>query len=192
MFAGLLEIILGIIGLSIVVLVHEGGHLLAALMLGIEVETFSIGFGRRLFGFRRGNTDYRISLIPLGGYCRFTGEESFRTALEQKLDHIPGKSGEYYAAPPWKRIIVAISGPLANLIFAVFVFFMISWIGYEEYYTEPRIILASDYSDERENWPADKAGMQSGDLILAVDGDEVDRFQELRRKLVFHPARNWN
>ncbi|RKX82956.1 MAG: RIP metalloprotease RseP, partial [Spirochaetes bacterium] len=65
----IVQIILGILGLSIVVLIHEGGHYIASRIAGIEVETFSIGFGRRIAGFKKGRTDYRISLIPLGGYC---------------------------------------------------------------------------------------------------------------------------
>lgn len=188
MLNGILEIFLGIIGLSIVVLVHEGGHYFAARMTGIRVETFSIGFGRRLIGFRKGETDYRISLIPLGGYCRFFGEQSFRQALDEKLDHIPGEKGEFYGSSPLKRIIVSVSGPLANLVFAVIVFSMISWIGYQEYYTEPRVILLSDWSEEAKVWPSDIAGLESGDYIRSVDGRDVDRYQQLRRLLVFRPG----
>lgn len=188
MLGGILEIILGIIGLSIVVLVHEGGHYIAARYTGIRVETFSIGFGRRLIGFKKGETDYRISLVPLGGYCRFFGEQSFRQALDEKLDHIPGKKGEFYASSPLKRIIVSISGPLANLVFALVVFAMISWIGYQEYYTEPRVILLSDWSEEESLWPSDIAGLETGDYIRSVDGQELDRFQQLRRLLVFRPG----
>ncbi len=188
MLTGILEIILGIIGLSIVVLVHEGGHYFAARLTGIRVETFSVGFGRRLFGFKRGETDYRVSLVPLGGYCRFYGEQSFRRALEEKLDHIPGEEGEFYGSSPLKRIIVSISGPLANLIFAIIVFTMISWIGFQEHYTDPRIILVSEWSEERNSWPSDAAGLETGDYIISVDGHFVDRFHELRRLLVFRPG----
>lgn len=188
LFNGMLEIILGIIGLSIVVLVHEGGHYLAARLTGIRVETFSIGFGRRLLGFRKGETDYRISLVPLGGYCRFYGEQSFRRALEEKLDQIPGEEGEFYGSSPLKRIIVSISGPLANLIFAIIVFTMISWIGFQEHYTDPRVILVSEWSEERKSWPSDTAGLESGDYIISVDGHIIDRFHELRRLLVFRPG----
>ena len=192
MTSKILEILLGIIGLSIVVMVHEGGHFLAARLTGIRVETFSVGFGKRLFGFRKKETDFRLSLIPLGGYCRFYGEESFKKALEENLDHIPGEPGDYYSSVPWKRIIVAISGPAANVLFSIIVFMLISWIGYNETYTEPRVVLASEWNIDGKTWPADKAGLMSGDLITAVDGKPVDRFEELRRSLVFRPGESLN
>lgn len=184
----IVQIILGILGLSIVVLIHEGGHYIASRIAGIEVETFSIGFGRRIAGFKKGRTDYRISLIPLGGYCRFHGEQSFRKAIEEKLDYIPGNQGEFYNASPFKRIFVSFSGPLANLFFAVIVFTFISWIGFQEYYTEPKVILASNWSEDNKLWPADTAGIESGDYIVSVDGKDVGKFNELRRLLVFRPG----
>jgi len=188
MFSGIVQVLLGVLGLSIVVLVHEGGHYIASRIVGIRVETFSIGFGRRLIGFKKGCTDYRISLIPLGGYCRFYGEQSFRKAIEDKLDYIPGEDGEFYNASAIKRIIVSFSGPLANLLFAVIVFALISWIGFQEFYTEPKIILASQWSEDTKIWPADKAGLESGDYILSVDNKKVHRFNDLRMLLVFRPG----
>ena len=182
------EIALGIVGLSIVVLAHESGHYIAARLIGVNVETFSVGFGRRLFGFRRGNTEYRLSMIPLGGYCRFAGEQAFRKALDEGLNAIPGQQGDFYSASPWKRILISISGPLANILFSVLLLMTISWVGYQEEYTEPRIILASEWSEDESLWPADLAGLQSGDVILDVDGNPVDRFSELRRQLVFRPG----
>ena len=183
----LIKILLGILGLSLVVLIHEGGHYIAARLTKIRVAVFSVGFGKRLFSFRRGDTDYRFSLIPLGGYCRFYGEESFRQALDQGMDAIPGQRGDFYHSPPWKRTIVSIAGPLANMLFAAFILTAIAWIGFQEQYTDPRIILVSDYSDDGAVWPADEAGLATGDLILGVDGVMIDRFQELRRQLIFRP-----
>ena len=184
----LLEILLGIVGLSIVVMVHEAGHYLAARLTGIRVETFSVGFGKRLVGFRRGGTDYRLSLIPLGGYCRFRGEASFRKALDEDLDRIPGEPGDFYTSAPWKRIVVSLAGPAANVLFSIVVLMAISWIGFTESYAEPRIVLASEWSGDGKTWPADGAGLRSGDIITAVDGERVDRFHELRRRLVFRPG----
>ena len=190
MLINILEIFLGVLGLSMVVLVHEAGHLFAARLMGIRVETFSVGFGRRIVGFRRGETEYRLSLIPLGGYCRFYGEQSFREALVRKLDAIPSRGGEFYGSAPWKRIIVCFAGPLANVIFAVVVFTAIAWIGYQEQYTHPRIILLSEYSEDGRIWPADLAGLKSGDMIVEVDGVPIDRFEELRRRIALRPRQN--
>ena len=187
MLEKIFEIALGILGLSIVVLVHESGHYWAARLMGIKVAIFSIGFGRRLLGFRVRNTDYRISLIPLGGYCRFAGEQSFHRALEENREYIPGKPGEFYGSSAIKRIVVGLSGPVANVLFTVIVFFLIHLIGFQEYYTAPRIILLSEWSEENATLPADIAGLQSGDTILALDGVSIDRYSVLRMKLIHRP-----
>ncbi|KGM42663.1 Intramembrane protease RasP/YluC, implicated in cell division based on FtsL cleavage [Olavius algarvensis spirochete endosymbiont] len=187
MFDSIFEVFLGIIGLSAVVLVHEGGHYLTARLSAIRVEVFSIGFGRRLFGFKRGNTDYRLSMIPLGGYCRFYGEKSFRKALDEKLKEIPKAEGEFYSSSPLSRILVSVSGPLANLIFAILIFTTISWAGYNEEYVEPRIILLSEWSDDGSIWPADHSGLQSEDLIVLINQKPIKAFHELRPLLAFKP-----
>jgi len=187
MLDSILEIFLGILGLSVVILIHEGGHYLTARLSAIRVETFSIGFGRRLFGFKRGDTDYRISMIPLGGYCRFYGEKTFRKALDNKLEEIPRVKGEFYSSPPLNRILVSVSGPLVNLFFAILVFTIVSWIGYNEEYAEPRIILLSEWSDDGEDWPADLSGLQSGDLITLADEKPIKAFHELKPLLAFNP-----
>ena len=183
-----LQVVLGIFGLSLVVLVHEAGHYLAARMTGIRVETFSVGFGRKIAGFQAGETEYRLSLIPLGGYCRFSGENSFKTAIENKLDRIPADEGDFYAAGPWRRIAVALAGPLANIVFAVLVFACIFRIGYTETYHEPRVILLSEVEGYEDRlWPADRAGLQSGDLILSVEGNSIRSFSDLAQQIAFRP-----
>ncbi|OQX29838.1 MAG: RIP metalloprotease RseP [Spirochaeta sp. LUC14_002_19_P3] len=169
-----------------VVLVHEFGHFIIAVLTGIRVKTFSIGFGKRLFGFRRGETDYCFSLVPLGGYCRFYGEETFKNALDKDMDSIPVYRGEFYAAAPWKRTLVSLAGPCANIVFAVLIFTLIAWIGYQYQYSEPRIILLSDFMDGV--WPADEAGLQSGDRIAEVDGEAIESFEDLRRRLILRPG----
>ncbi len=188
MFDPVLRIVLGILGLSIVVLVHEAGHYILARLTKIRVKTFSIGFGKRLVGFHRGDTEYRLSLIPLGGYCHFYGEESFRRSLEEGLSESAFNEGDFYGSSPFVRILVSIAGPVANILVAVFIFTVISWIGYQEQYTEPRIILASDYSMDQTVWPADAAGLATGDFIVAVNGRKIDKFQELSRKLILEPG----
>ncbi len=192
MFDRLLEIALGIFGLSIVVLVHEAGHFFAARMAGITVETFSIGFGKRLAGFKRGETEFRLSLVPLGGYCRFAGEDSFRKALDENLNSIPQETGSFYTAAPWKRILVSLAGPAANIIFSILVLSAIAGIGYQEYYAEPRIILYSQWDDSDRLFPADQAGLRSGDIVRTVNGKDIDRFSELRRYLAFRPGKTIN
>jgi regulator of sigma E protease len=174
------NILWGILGLSIVVVAHEAGHFVAARLAGIDVEVFSIGWGKRLVGFRRGETDYRLSILPLGGYCKLKGEKSLIQAWESDSDTIPYEEGAFYSAPTWKRIIVSLAGPVANLVFSVLILMTIAWIGYTETYQEPRIVLASEWTDDRSDWPADLADLESGDTILAVDGRPIRRYSELR------------
>src|SRR5271163_2392812 len=99
--------------LGIMVLVHEFGHFAVAKLCGIRVEVFSIGFGKRLFGIKRGDTDYCLSIIPLGGYVKMAGE-MMPTGDNQGT----GDPGEFTSHPRWQRIAVALAGPVANFILA--------------------------------------------------------------------------
>ena len=94
--------------LGIMVLVHEFGHFAVAKLCGVRVETFSIGFGPRLFGWRRGDTDYRLSLLPLGGYVKMSGDVPGELPT--------GDPGEFNAHPRWQRVLIALAGPVANFV----------------------------------------------------------------------------
>jgi regulator of sigma E protease len=182
----IMKILFGIFGLSIVVIVHEAGHFIAARLSGIKVEAFSIGWGKVLYSRMWKETEFRISLFPLGGYCKMQGEQAMIQAWETKAKTIDTDEGDMYAASWWKRIIVSLSGPFMNLIFAAIIFFVISFAGYNIHYYPSRIVLASDYT-ERSDYPADKAELQSGDLITAVNGKEIERFDQLQEMIVIHP-----
>src|SRR3984893_12887710 len=92
--------------LGFMILIHEFGHYVVAKRLGVRVEVFSIGFGKRLLGFRKGETDYRISAIPLGGYVKMSGENP--------TDERSGDPGEFLSHPRWHRFIIAIAGAAMN------------------------------------------------------------------------------
>src|SRR2546423_14475921 len=100
-----------VIVLGVLIFVHESGHFLVAKLFGVRVLVFSLGFGKRLFGFRRGGTDYRVSLIPLGGYVRMAGDtpEEGRT----------GDPDEFLSKPKWQRFLILVAGPFMNLVIAV-------------------------------------------------------------------------
>ena len=100
-----------LIVLGIMVLVHEFGHYAVAKLCGIRVETFSIGMGKRLVGFQRGGTDYRLSALPIGGYVKMAGDTPGEAPS--------GDPGEFNAHPRWQRVLVALAGPFANFILAV-------------------------------------------------------------------------
>ena len=143
-----------LIVLGIMVLVHETGHFITAKLCGIRVEVFSIGFGKRLLGFKRGDTDYRLSLLPLGGYVKMAGDNPGEHATDP---------GDFNAHPRWQRVLIALSGPTSNFLLAIF----LMTVGYMlhnevmEYVTGPAVV---DYVSPLT--PAARAGMQSGDTIV--------------------------
>jgi len=154
--------------LGIMVLVHEFGHFAVAKLCGVRVETFSIGFGKRLFGFHRGGTDYRISVLPLGGYVKMSGD-------------IPGEAptgdpGEFNAHPRWQRILVALAGPVANFILAI-VLLTGAYMLHNEvsnYRGGPAI---SDYVQS--NTPIARTGIQTGDTIVRYDTVENPTWDDI-------------
>jgi len=97
--------------LGVMILVHEFGHYAAAKWFGVRVEVFSLGFGTRLLGVRKGETDYRISAIPLGGYVRMAGENPTEART--------GDPGEFLSHPRWHRFVIAIAGPAMNILLAI-------------------------------------------------------------------------
>src|SRR6201986_2441934 len=110
MTSALTAIVSMLVVLGIMVLVHEFGHFIVAKWCGVRVEVFSIGFGKRLWGFRRGDTDYRISLLPLGGYVRMSGEMGGDGTLNTDTDiqANPRDPGDLSAHPRWQRILIGL------------------------------------------------------------------------------------
>ncbi len=188
----ILTILFGVIGFGIMVIVHEFGHFLAAKRLGIEVEAFSIGWGRRLVGFKYKGTDYRISIIPFGGYCKMKGELPLGGSPAGGPSANGGwkpEPGSFFAASPWRRIVVAVAGPVANVVFAVLVLTIIWWIGFRVYSDDNRIVLATDYSLDAFPTPppATLAGLRTGDRILSIDGRPIRNFRELQETVASSP-----
>src|ERR1051326_7071908 len=105
------------------IVIHEFGHFIVAKFFGIRVDVFSVGFGKRLIGFKRGDTDYRISLIPLGGYVKMAGEN---------LDEaVTGASYEFQSKPKWQRLCVAVAGPVMNILTALAIPAVLAMVHYE-------------------------------------------------------------
>ena len=182
----LLKIIFGLLGLSLVVVIHEAGHFVAARMSGIKVEAFSIGWGKILYRRMWGDTEFRLSLIPLGGYCKMQGEQALIQAWETHAREVESSEGDMYAASWWKRILVSLSGPLMNLISAVLIFFFIGLIGYNIYYYPSRIVLASEYT-ERADYPANLSGLKTGDIVRSVNSKGIYRFDQLQKEVSLNP-----
>src|ERR1019366_5318916 len=114
--------VMGIV-LGFMILIHEFGHFAVAKYFGVRVEVFSIGFGKRLLGFRRGDTDYRISAIPLGGYVKMSGENP--------MDERTGDPAEFMSHSRWHRFLIAIAGPAMNILLAIFLLTAVYMVHYE-------------------------------------------------------------
>ncbi len=141
------------------VVIHEFGHFIVAKMLGIAVETFSVGFGPRLFGFRIGDTDYRFSAIPLGGYVKFRGEN-----LELLQGKSEGSVDEFLSQPKWKRFLVAVAGPVFNLATALLIPTAAIMIGFQaDIYESQQVVIGGVTPGST----AEQAGLQQGDRIIA-------------------------
>src|ERR1700758_5024519 len=112
-----------VIVIGFMVLIHEFGHYAVAKMLGVRVEQFAIGFGKRLFGFRKGDTDYRVSALPLGGYVKMSGENP--------MDERTGDPAEFLSHPRWQRFVIAIAGPFMNVVLAVGLLTVVYMVHYE-------------------------------------------------------------
>ncbi|MCX7029954.1 MAG: RIP metalloprotease RseP [Spirochaetes bacterium] len=173
--------LLAVPALGIMVFMHELGHFLAAKAAGVGVEVFSLGWGPKLVGFSRGGTEYRLSWLPIGGFCKFKGDEGLRRALEQNLSEMPHEEGSFYSVPAWRRIIVVAAGPVASLFSAFLIFTLIWWFGFQVYSADNRIALATDYTltSFTEPPPATVAGLATGDRITAIDGKPVQNFQQI-------------
>ncbi len=177
----ILTILFGIVGMGLMVFIHELGHFVAAKMNGVEVEVFSLGWGTKMIGFTRGGTSYQISWLPIGGYCKMKGDEMMRQALAEGLAEMPKEKGSFYAAPPWRRIVICAFGPLFNLVFAVLAFTLIWWAGFNIYSPGNRIVLATDYTLDSfaSPPPATLAGLKTGDRVTEIDGKQVESFQDI-------------
>lgn len=178
----MITVITGLIALGLVVFIHELGHYIAARISGVTVISFSVGWGPVLLRKTIGDTEYRLSALPIGGYCNMKGEHDYREAIEKNLDKVASAPDTFYGTHPLKRLFIAIAGPVANLIFAVLVFTFVSAAGYTYQTWQNRIVLASEYEDTAP-LPADRAGMQTGDRITALNGTAITTFSDIQQFL---------
>jgi len=167
--------------LGFMILIHEFGHYAVAKMLGVRVEQFAIGFGKRLLGFRRGETDYRINAIPLGGYVKMSGENP--------MDDRTGDPAEFLSHPRWHRFLIAIAGPFMNILLAVGLLTGVYMVHYEypAFWDKPAIIVGV-----RSDSPAAQSGIQVRDRIAAIDGIENPKWEEVYYKIWLSPNQPLN
>jgi regulator of sigma E protease len=168
-----------LIALGVIIFVHEAGHLAVAKAFGMRVLTFSLGFGRRLWGFRRGETDYRVALVPLGGYVRLGGEDP------AEVD--PADPRQFLNRPRWQRLLVYLAGPTMNVVLAVALTAAAYMVGVDSTSIpdlEPVVGQVAPGS------PGADAGIEPGDRVLAVDGRPVDQWDQVQFALLTSPERS--
>ncbi len=144
--------------LGFMVLVHEFGHFAVAKWCGVRVETFAIGFGKRVVGFKRGGTDYQINALPLGGYVKMAGE-----IPGEEVSNDPGELNNH---PRWQRMLIALAGPLSNFVLA-FVLMAAVYMVHNEVGEYLSSLATTDYISQ--GTPAATTGIQSGDTIVRFD-----------------------
>jgi len=150
--------IAGLVVLGVLVFFHELGHFVAAKLCGVRVEVFSLGFGPRLVGATRGDTDYRVSALPLGGYVRMAGDNP---AAERT-----GAEYEFLSRPRWQRFLIAVAGPITNILVA----FVIYW-GIYGLTSEP--FLPPMIEETKAGSPAQLGGLKPGDMVVSIGGKAV-------------------
>src|SRR6202047_3345950 len=162
--------------LGFMILIHEFGHYAVAKLLGVRVEVFSIGFGKRLLGFRKGDTDYRISAIPLGGYVKMSGENP--------MDERTGDPAEFMSHSRWHRFLIAIAGPAMNILLAIFLLTAVYMVHYEYavFLDQPAVIEGVKHSS-----PAEKPRLLPGDRIVKVDGIDNPAWEQLQPRVWLSP-----
>jgi regulator of sigma E protease len=164
---------------GILVFVHEFGHFFMAKLVGIRIEVFSWGYGKRLAGLKRGDTDYRISMIPLGGYVKFSGEE----VLEEKRELDPR---DFMAKKRWQRFLVLVMGSVMNVCLAIVLLSTINMLGVSvnKYLSEKPVIGWIEPGS-----PAEKAGLKVDDEILSIDGSKTGTWSDVEMDVGTRPKR---
>ncbi len=177
-------ILLAILSLGFLIFIHELGHFLAAKRCGIRVETFSIGFGPRIFGFRRGDTDYCLSALPFGGFVKMAGE----SPDEQK-----GEVGEFASAPVGHRIFVAIAGPAMNVLLGIILFSFVYLAGLDHgtMWLMEMLVGRSDRQAQiglvADDSPAKQGGIKPGDTIVSINDRKIKNWQDFNTTILTHP-----
>ena len=176
----------GIIGLGLIVIIHEFGHFFASKLMGVKVEAFSVGMGPVLCHKTVRGVDWRLSLLPIGGYCAMKGENAFQEALDSGAKEITGEPDSFYGVSPLKRAFIAFCGPFFNVVFAFIAFVIISLIGYSYYTTGNRVILANEVYPDMIS-VAGEAGLKTGDYIVSINNHDTPDFSEISQYISIHP-----
>ena len=168
--------------LGIMVLVHEFGHFALAKLCGVRVEAFALGFGTRLFGVVHNGTDYRVNLLPLGGYVKMAGETvgNERTSSPQQAELDPG---DFNAHPRWQRVLIALAGPVANFILA---FLLLAAVAHYHHEVDQYLTGAAVLDYVPASSPAARAGLSAGDTVLDFNGKSNPNWLTIEEESALH------
>ena len=190
MFQSANGIIIAIFSLGFLIFIHELGHFLAAKRCGIRVEKFSIGFGPKLLGFRRRETDYCFSALPFGGFVKMSGENP---------EEQTGATGEFASAPVGHRIFVAITGPAMNFVLGIVLFSLVYFIGLDHDTVRLMEMLTGETFGKSaqmtqiglvaDDSPAKDGGIQPGDTIISINGQKVKNWQDFHTRIFTSPEK---
>ena len=164
-----MSILIALLVLSVLIFFHELGHFTAARLLGVQVDVFSIGFGKRLWTKKIGKTEWSLSAIPLGGYVKMKGQDD---ADPTKKSYDPDS---YNAKKPWQRIIILLAGPFANFLLAFLLYFAIANLGVPK--------LLPEVGQVGEDTPAYSAGIQKGDKIVQINAKPIIYWEEIGKEI---------
>ncbi len=175
----LFYLVIGLLGTGVVIFIHELGHYAAAKMCHVSVEILSFGLGKCVFSHMGKNTEFRISLIPFGGYCRLGGSEDLSVALannEKKIEY--AEQGSLFAIHPLKKLFIYAAGPIMNMILAFVLFLIVAVIPVERVSNRAYVAPISDYQSLF-SVRIEQDGVRKGDLVLTADGKEILDYEDL-------------
>jgi len=169
-------ILVALLVLSVLIFFHELGHFTAARFFGVQVDVFSIGFGKKVYSKMIGKTEWSISSIPLGGYVKMKGQDdSDPTKVSYDAD-------SYNTKKPWQRIIILLAGPFANFLMAFLLYLAIAYMGV------PKLLAYVDKVTK--DAPAYQAGLQKEDKILQINGHNIKYWEEVEKRSMKAKARS--
>ena len=170
------SVLAAVVALGLLIFAHELGHFIVAKLSGVSVLKFSLGFGKRLFGWKMGETDYMVSAFPLGGYVKMLGEEEDGEELTPEQ-----KQRSFLAQPVYKRALIVFAGPLFNILLAITLCYVLFVTGF------PTAI--AKVTSVGPGTPAASAGFKAGDIIESADGEYANSWEDVVEYVRSHPGK---